>query len=277
VQSRKDYRAIYGLMLKKLKEVANGSKLDESLRQRAETDFDKATSNMSPLEKDSYLFGKLVACMFVGRFSAITVDKKITAMRKAFYNFDTSKIADMDERQIQEIIWNPDVIRHPGKIRAVVENAREIQSLKKEYGTFADFIKSFENDADKLAPVLQDRFKWLGPATSLDFVKDIGIDAVKPDVHVIRILGRLGLISGTESTPVTRREVGEVVKMMSEELGIKMALIDGVIWFYGADRKGHETTKAICGSKPLCGECYLQEYCDYYKRQKKEIIQKSTG
>jgi len=49
---------------------------------------------------------------------------------------------------------------------------------------------------------------------------------------------------------------------MSEAVGENLNVIDEVFWAYGG---GVGVSKRMCGTKPLCEECPLTNYCQYYK------------
>ncbi len=143
---------------------------------------------------------------------------------------------------------------------------KKLLKSKKKYGSLADYIDSFK-DQLILANDLVKKFDFLGRETVWDFLKSIGFEAIKPDIHVRRILFRLGLISDWKSASKISEEVFQIAKKISKVTNERMGVIDAVIWFYGADRP-KEIKKPICGQKPLCNECYLTKFCKYYQSKK---------
>ena len=61
--------------------------------------------------------------------SWITILRKREGYRRAFADFDPRRVAGFDEARIDELVTNPDIVRHRGKIEATVNNARRILAL----------------------------------------------------------------------------------------------------------------------------------------------------
>lgn len=256
-------KEIFDLMYKKLTELAIGEGFFKWIDRRRNFTFDKIKN-----KGDDYLFEALILVIFSGGFRARIVDAKWPFIKEAFADFNIQKVADYDKKKIAQLLNNSNIIRHSGKIRATVKNAKEVITLQRQYGSFANYLESFRDSLVSLAKDLNERFGYLGPETVWDFLKDIGFDAIKPDLHVRRIFWRLGLINSEEPSYRTTKEVFEVAKKMSEATGERLGVIDAVIWFYGADRP-KEIKKVICGRNPLCNECYLTKFCKYYKQNEK--------
>ncbi|MCD6513820.1 MAG: hypothetical protein J7L07_02745 [Candidatus Odinarchaeota archaeon] len=87
-------------------------------------------------------------------------------------------------------------------MKAVINNAKKYVEIKQKYGSFTNYIESFKNPLD-LAKNLIKNFQFIGPTNVWDYLKSIGIDAIKPDIHVRRILHRLGLINSDKPSPKT--------------------------------------------------------------------------
>ncbi len=72
-----------------------------------------------------------------------TVLKKREGYRKAFYNFDVEKCAQMSDEDLEERLKNPEIIRNRLKVFAVRKNARVFIEIQKEFGTFDNYIWKF--------------------------------------------------------------------------------------------------------------------------------------
>ncbi len=72
-----------------------------------------------------------------------TVLKKREGYRKAFYNFDVEKCANMTDEELEEQLVNPEIIRNRLKVFSVRKNARVFVEIQKEFGSFNDYIWSF--------------------------------------------------------------------------------------------------------------------------------------
>src|SRR5690349_17343530 len=69
--------------------------------------------------------------------------KKRAGYIQAFDGFDAQKIAQYDDRKVQELLANPEIVRNRLKIQAAIQNARAFLALQSRYGTFDAFIWQF--------------------------------------------------------------------------------------------------------------------------------------
>lgn len=122
------------------------------------------------------------------------------------------------------------------------------------------FITS--ESAHKIVKKLSDyrspyKIKMLGEALAWEYIRNIGVDACKPDTHLRRFLGnaRMGISRGDIATmEETIRQVEEI----SKENGIPQSVVDNLIWSYCADGYGQ-----ICTATPKCEKCIIRIYCKY--------------
>lgn len=96
-----------------------------------------------PLHDDTKLFEFLVLDAFQAGLSWRTVLHKRENFRKAFDNYDVSKIANFDEDKIYELMQDKGIVRNQLKIRAAVSNAQAFLKVQSEFGTFDRYIWQF--------------------------------------------------------------------------------------------------------------------------------------
>lgn len=65
------------------------------------------------------------------------------AFRTAFAGFDPSVVARFGEREIEALVLDPTIIRHRGKITAVIRNAQALEAMRADGLEFADYVWSF--------------------------------------------------------------------------------------------------------------------------------------
>ncbi|WP_035338964.1 MULTISPECIES: DNA-3-methyladenine glycosylase I [Dickeya] len=75
--------------------------------------------------------------------SWITVLKKRQHYRHCFHNFDPQRVAAMTEADIDRLVQDAGIIRHRGKITAIIRNARALLAMQQQGEDFATFIWSF--------------------------------------------------------------------------------------------------------------------------------------
>lgn len=69
--------------------------------------------------------------------------QKREIFRNCFDNFDFDKVAEYEEEDILRIMETEGMIRSRRKIEAVIHNARCFRDIRREFGSFSDYIWSF--------------------------------------------------------------------------------------------------------------------------------------
>ena len=96
-----------------------------------------------PIHDDGKIFEFLVLEGFQAGLSWLTILKKRGNFRKAFDDFDFTKIARYGVRKINALLKDAGIIRNRLKIIASIENAKAFIQVRKEFGTFDEYIWSF--------------------------------------------------------------------------------------------------------------------------------------
>ena len=179
-----------------------------------------------------------------------TVEKRWPAITKAFSNFNVHKVAKYTEKDVRRLMKNKRIIRHKGRIRATIANAKKMERIIEEYGSFLNYINSFSS-MDSLIEKLQGcygGFSWIGEVNVYEFAKELGLPFIKPDIQVRKVFLRLGLINKKASL----KEVLDIGKDMAEEVKERPCVVDWALWSFG---------NQICKAKPECGKCRLTKIC----------------
>ena len=258
MEDDKKLKEIFKLMFEKLKSISIGDNFIKEIDLRRAAEFDKNKS-------DSFFYEKLVITIHVGGFRVATLRNRWDDVKKAFSNYDVNEVSKYTEKDFKRMMNNPKLIRNVRKIRACIANAKTLRNLSKEYGSFGEYLDQRKNDFDGLKTVLKKEFDYLGNILALNYLKDIGIDSLKPDVHVLRVMFRLGLIDSESMASKNVDRVMVIAKMMSKATGERLNVIDAIFWIYGGSGDNH-IQKAVCSkNNPLCNECPLHRYCIAYK------------
>jgi len=102
-----------------------------------------------PVHSDKKLFEFLLLESAQAGLSWSIILKKREGYRKAFDDFDANKVANYDQRRIQELLTNPTVIRNKLKIQSAITNARAFLKLQKEFGSFDSYLWNFVDGRPK--------------------------------------------------------------------------------------------------------------------------------
>jgi DNA-3-methyladenine glycosylase I len=93
-----------------------------------------------PLADDNQLFERLVLEINQAGLSWLLMLQKREAFRKAYRGFDVAKVARFGDKDRSRLLADAGIIRNRLKVDAAIENARRIQALAKEHGSFAAWI-----------------------------------------------------------------------------------------------------------------------------------------
>jgi DNA-3-methyladenine glycosylase I len=100
-----------------------------------------------PVADDRRLFEKLSLEGFQAGLSWLTILRKREAFRRAFAGFDFERVARFGNRDVARLLADASIVRHRGKIEAVINNARHAVELVAEEGSLAHYLWRFEPDA----------------------------------------------------------------------------------------------------------------------------------
>jgi DNA-3-methyladenine glycosylase I len=147
-----------------------------------------------PVSADTRLFEKLSLEGFQAGLSWLTILRKRDAFREAFAGFDHERVARFDSRDVERLLANADIVRHRGKIEAVINNARRAGELVQAEGSLARYVWGFEPaspdrtpdalgqlpattpESVALAKDLKRRgWRFVGPTTVYAFMQAMGL------------------------------------------------------------------------------------------------------
>jgi DNA-3-methyladenine glycosylase I len=144
-----------------------------------------------PVGDDRRLFEKLCLEGFQSGLSWRTILAKRENFRAAFHDFDFDRIARFTARDVARLLKDEGIVRHRGKIEAVINNARRARELVKQEASLAAFIWRYEPDGKSpakpqtastsaesiaLSKELKKRgWQFVGPTTVYAFMQAMGL------------------------------------------------------------------------------------------------------
>ncbi len=144
-----------------------------------------------PVGDDRRLFEKLCLEGFQSGLSWRTILAKRDNFRAAFRDFDFDEIARFTERDIVRLLGNEGIVRHRGKIEAVINNAGRARELIEREGSLAAFVWGYEPEEGALAApqavstcaesialskdLKKQGWKFVGPTTVYAFMQAMGL------------------------------------------------------------------------------------------------------
>ena len=158
-----------------------------------------------PVEDDRRLFEKLSLEGFQSGLSWRTILAKRENFRAAFHGFDFDRVARFTQRDVERLLQDAGIVRHRGKIEAVINNAQRARELIEREGSLAAFVWSYEPDPVDLPEPQSASTSPESVALSKD-LKKLGWRFVGPTT-VYAFLQAMGLINDHVRDCVVRDEV----------------------------------------------------------------------
>ncbi|MEO0614667.1 MAG: DNA-3-methyladenine glycosylase I [Pseudomonadota bacterium] len=148
-----------------------------------------------PVRDDAILFEFLVLETAQAGLSWATILNKREGYRRAFANFDASRIAAFDEDDVARLREDAGIVRNRAKIASTIGNARAFLEVQATMGSFANYVWGFvdgrpaqnawriQSDCPATSPVsdafsqdLKRRgFKFVGSTTMYAFMQAVGM------------------------------------------------------------------------------------------------------
>jgi len=143
-----------------------------------------------PVDDDRRLFEKLSLEGFQAGLSWRTILAKRENFRAAFHQFDPDRVARFDTHDVERLLGDAGIVRHRGKIEAVINNARRARELAGQVGSLAAFFWRYEPATQPAAPQTVSTtpesialskdlkklgWKFVGPTTVYAFMQAMGL------------------------------------------------------------------------------------------------------
>ena len=256
-----NYKKMFDLALQTL--IQNSIYPEDKVHSR----FDKFKNFDFESFDEQYLYQSLAYIPFYAGMKAKTVSGKINIIKSYFTNYET--VAAYDEPFINKIMSDPKMIKHEGKIRAAITNARTVKKLVNSHGSFKGYLTILHfnrspEDLERAANILRKTFAYMGEVTIHHFLTDIGAKTIKPDRAIMRVLTRLKLVENINMIDEARN----ICNCIVEETGFSHRYIDIVLVNLGQveDSIDIGLPHGIClENSPCCSKCLLRPIC-YYRR-----------
>ncbi|MFY9479802.1 MAG: DNA-3-methyladenine glycosylase I [Pseudomonadota bacterium] len=144
-----------------------------------------------PVDDDNRLFEKICLEGFQSGLSWRTILAKRENFRSAFHGFDFRRVAKYGERDVARLLADEGIVRHRGKIEAVINNAQRAVELADREGSLAAFFWRYEPAPGQLATpqtastseasealskaLKKLGWKFVGPTTVYAFMQAMGL------------------------------------------------------------------------------------------------------
>jgi thermostable 8-oxoguanine DNA glycosylase len=216
---------------------------------------------------DRSIFEGLCKAILTAQAKWVTIEPNLDRIDSLLFNYDFWKIENLSDEEIERIYEEMmemkvrDRFLHK-QLKYFRENARIFTNLQGKGTSMHEFLKKELSDKEMLIKKLTSngsRYKLSGVGLPIccEFFKNIGVDDFKPDVHMVYLFSRLGIVEiKNPKTPTVKelysiRAAGmDIAKSNNETFHV----VDNVLWFFCAEGKAEICTT----NNPKCSKCRLR-------------------
>ena len=128
--------------------------------------------------EDKHYFENMTRIIFQGGLNWKIIEKKWPNFQKAFREFSIDQVAKFDDSKVEELMKDTGIVRNRAKIIGTILNAQQILKIKKEHGSFKNYLNSLDksNNYALVIKELSKRFSRLGPSSAQIFLFSVGED-----------------------------------------------------------------------------------------------------
>lgn len=211
----------------------------------------------------SFNFEEHLKGFVYAQLSALVSWKKIKdnqpRLDEIFCNFDRQQLKDKSaEDLINEITaikcHNPYTTKN--QMRSLKANIETFEKIEQEYGSLENFIT--HSTPSNIIKLLADsnstyKLKYAGVALVCEYLRNVGMDIIKPDVHIKRIASaeRLHLVTAKNDYKII-----DEFQELAQQIEISQVKMDYLLWNYCSKGYGE-----VCTATPKCDVCVIRKYC----------------
>ncbi len=169
----------------------------EYIRDHPEDTLHKAyhdTQYGFPLAEDAALFERLILEINQAGLSWTLILKRAPEFQRAYDGFDVDAVAAYGEADTARLLADAGIIRNRLKVRAAIENARRIQDLRSEYGSFKGWLDAHHpRSLEEWVKLFKANFRFVGGEIVKEFLMSTGYlpGAHDTDCPIYREIARL--------------------------------------------------------------------------------------
>lgn len=143
-------------------------------------------------DNDAGYLEMMTAVIFMGGLNRQVVMGKWDGFLDAFEKFDVRRVADFTDVDVERLSNDERIVRYKAKIKAVIQNAQEMERIAEEHNSFQQWLQSQigEHGIDATAKDLGKRFKYVSEDSARRYLYAVGEDVGEVSEKVRRKYGQ---------------------------------------------------------------------------------------
>ena len=128
-----------------------------------------------PTDDDRVLFERLVLEINQAGLSWLLMLKKRAAFQHAYDGFDVERVAGYGEKDQARLLADAGIVRNRLKVKAAIENARRLQTIRANHGSFAAWMAAHHpRPKEEWIKLFRKTFTFMGGEVVGEFLMSIG-------------------------------------------------------------------------------------------------------
>jgi len=170
--------------------------------------------------------------VFSAGFNWKVIENKWPGFEDAFFGFELSRCAFMNEEWFEDLVQDKRIVRHAAKIRSVQDNAIFMQSLTKEHGSVGAFFANWPaSDFTGLLARMKKDGTRLGGSTGQYFLRFMGCDAFILSKDVVARLVAEGVVDKAPTSKGAMAKTQAAFDVWAGQSGRSLTEISRVLAF----------------------------------------------
>lgn len=166
----------------------------------------KALSLANSVITKQHFYGEYVFGVFVAGFRYSVVKSKMEDIRRAYFDFKPD-IVEENAYWVKDDMMK--ILANERKIDATIKGAKMINKID----NWRDFLDEARSNIYKL-----EELPYVGPVTKYQIARNIGINIIKPDIHLVRLAN------------CYKMDVFDMCRKIADETGRSLHMVDTIIW-----------------------------------------------
>ena len=123
---------------------------------------------------DAGYLEQMTKAIFQAGFSWPVIRNKWPDFQAAFEGFEIDRVASYDHLEVERLLNDASIVRNARKILATIENARIMQTLVAEHGSFCAYLRTLDDGTyQERKKILTATFRHLGPTGCFVFLYSV--------------------------------------------------------------------------------------------------------
>jgi DNA-3-methyladenine glycosylase I len=128
-----------------------------------------------PIKNDDHLFERLILEINQAGLSWLTILKKRESFQRAYHSFEIARVARYGAKETARLLNDAGIIRNRLKVEAAIENAKRIQIIQKDSGSFRKWLDAHHpKSKDEWVKLFKTTFQFTGGEITNEFLMSTG-------------------------------------------------------------------------------------------------------